>query len=138
MAITVLGMMLVVAGVLLAGVLVVAFRARGSRQQVGSGSGGDTSWLPAVMSGTAATDARRATVATGAAATHRAAPDVAGTCVALPIEFLSCEPFRIDIPVTSSTRSLLGRVLIILRSAVLARHVEDYCAAVRRRAAGLH
>ena len=51
MAITVLGMVLVVAGVMLAGILALAFRARGSRQHVGSGSGGDTSWLPAVMSG---------------------------------------------------------------------------------------
>ena len=51
MAITVLGAVLVGAGVMLAGILAVAFRTRGSRQQVGSGSGGDASWLPAVMSG---------------------------------------------------------------------------------------
>ena len=51
MAFTVLGLVLVVAGVLLAVVLAVAFRARGSRQHAGAGSGGDASWLPAVMSG---------------------------------------------------------------------------------------
>ena len=51
MAFTVLGLVLVVAGVMLAAVLAVAFRARGSRQHVGAGSGADASWLPAVMSG---------------------------------------------------------------------------------------
>ena len=52
MAFTVLGLVLVVAGVMLAAVLAVAFRTRGSRQHVGvAGSAGDASWLPAVMSG---------------------------------------------------------------------------------------
>ena len=51
MAFTVLGLVLVVAGVMLAAVLAVAFRARGSRQHIGAGSGRDASWMPAVMSG---------------------------------------------------------------------------------------
>ena len=50
MAFAVLGLVLVAAAVLLGAVLAVAFRARGSRQHVGAGSGGDASWLPAVMS----------------------------------------------------------------------------------------